>query len=87
MSAVELAGGSGKGNFTGEKSLERKACRKLMLTGEASWYIPSSAVSICVLNPSSLLGVNKVQVYSLWLVEKFENCLYFIWKKLLYQIL
>lgn len=65
----------------GDKSLERKACRKLILTGETTWYIPSSAVCICIPNPSSLLGIQKVQAYTLQVLEKLKNCLYFIWEE------
>lgn len=61
MSAVELFGRSGKGSFTGDKSLERKACGRLIRTGGTAWHIPSSGVSSCVPSPSSLSGVKKVE--------------------------
>lgn len=64
-SATELFGRSDKGNFTGNKSLERKACRKLVLTGDTTGNILSSALSVCIPNPSSPLGIKKLQAYTL----------------------
>lgn len=55
VSAFDLSGRAGKGNFTADKSLEREACRKLALTGELMWFIPSSAGSVVPVPQLSLV--------------------------------